>query len=62
MGYKLKLQNRSKFHPTFHVSFLKPHHSNPNSDEVQTKWNPPMIRVEFNKVISSFLKDKKMGN
>ena len=62
MAYKLKLQKRSKFHPTFHVSFLKPHHSNPNPDEVQTKWNPPMIRVQFSKVISSILKGKKMDN
>ena len=60
--YKLKLLERLKLHPTFHVSFLKPYHSDPSLDRVQAKRNPPMVRIEFNKEISSILQDRKMGN
>ena len=62
MTYKLKLPERLKLHPTFHVSLLKPYHHDPSSDRVQAKWNPPMIRVEFEKEIASILQDRNMDN
>ena len=62
MAYKLKLPERLKLHPTFHVSFLNPYYHDPSPDKVQAKWNLPMVRVEFDKEISSILQDRKMGN
>ena len=62
VAYKLKLPERLKFPPTFHVSFLKPYLHDPSPDGVQLKRNPPMIRVEFGKEIASILQDRKIGN
>ena len=38
--YKMKLPERLKLHPMFHVSFLKPYHHDSRPDRVQAKRNP----------------------
>ena len=62
VAYKMKLLERLKFHPTFHVGFLKPYHHDRSPDKVQATRNPLMIKVEFDKEIVSILQDMKMGN
>ena len=37
VSYKLKLLERLKLHPIFHVSFLKPYRHDPSPDIVQAK-------------------------
>ena len=47
VAYKLKLLERLKLYPTFHVSFLKSYHHCPCLGRVQAKWNSLMIRFKF---------------
>ena len=34
VAYKLKLLKRLQFHPSFHESFLKPYHEDPDLDRM----------------------------
>ena len=61
MAYKLKFLERLKFHLSFHLSFLKPYHKDPNPKRVQVKQVPPNIQKEFGREIASILKDRNMG-
>ena len=41
--YMLKLLERLKLHPIFHVSFLKPYDEDLDAEMVQTKRAPPLV-------------------
>ena len=43
IAYRLKLLNRLRIHPLFHMSFLKPFHEDQDLTKVQQSCTPPSI-------------------
>ena len=58
----LKLSERLKLYPTFHLSFLKPYHEDLDAERVQTKRAPPLVMKQFDREIEKILDHRTMGH
>ena len=57
----LKLSERLKLHPTFHVSFLKPYVEDAEPGRVQVKRVPPLVMKQFDKGVKKILNHRTTG-
>ena len=62
VAYMLKLPERLKLYPTFHVSFLKPYHEDLDVERVQTKRASPLVMKQFDREIEKILDHRTMGH
>ena len=54
MAYRLKLSERMKLHPYFHVSFLKPYFEDADHDKQQVWQVLSNMRKQFDKQVSTW--------
>ena len=57
----LKLPERLKLHPIFHVNFFKPYFEDAEPGRAQVKRAPPLVMKQFDKEVEKILNHKTIG-
>ena len=60
VAYMLKLLERLKLYPKFHVSFFKAFYEDVDQGRVQTKRAPPLVTTLFDKGLDKILNHQDM--